>query len=603
MPEIDISELASLFAAKRAADVKLKTTDSSSGAKRSGGSKGGPETRGVLPMERVKNVGIFLKPLKLSKLEIKRAIARADGDVLTEEIVDGLQKVLPTTKELDLLRREEKKGAALSEEETFMLDVAGVSSCRIRLAAVASRQRFEVTKADVTRALPRLMRAANQLKSCTLLQRILGIVLQVGNAMNAGQQNGSAKAFALDTLHCLKGVRPTQKPDPQRHTSVRTLLHFVAAECCKVGGYERKRCMLADKLNEVLAMVKFNVECVASGPGMLRNCLQQIDEGLTHVAEAAGVDLSALDTQRAGRSIGPDASSSTAACVAERTGSCNDDAVGGQAGGEEGEEKRVVEELLAELLEELLGQNVDEEVEEEPIDVTDTKKYLTSMRDFVNESRVSLDALNAETATTDAACADCVTFLGRESQSGFKDFVALCITLSTFIFDYDGAVDEILRERDMRSRRNSAHAVGLNFRRRAPSVSVRRSPSAQSLVLGTSGNRAGSSLLLMAQGIAEEEDEETTHRVDARDASIGGVALPPPPRGELPSGGVDGDAMTSTSSPRRPTHTRSKSLSSVPGKISDLCDELLSMEPEPRLAVVPESPITSPGASSPSDAS
>ena len=547
VPEIDMGELASLFTAKRAAEVKLKTTDKSGGGGK--GKKGsGADARGVLPMERVKNVGIFLKPLKLTKAEIKRAIARGDGNVLTDEVVDGLQKVLPTTKELELLRREVKRGATLSDEETFMFDVANVTSCRIRLAAVASRQRFEGMQVDVKRALPRLMRAADQLKGCTLLQRILGIVLQVGNAMNAGQTNGSATAFALDTLHCLKGVRPTQKPDPTRHKSVHTLLHFVAAECCKVGGYERRRCMLADKLNEVLSMVKFNVDCVVSGPGMLRNCLQQIDEGLTHVANAAGIkkeDVPILTTMKEmeeedgqKQSSSPALSSPAPAAKEEKDAEADVNATDKK---EDDEEEKKQEEVEKEKEKE---EEKEEKEEVEDEEVVDTKAYIASMRDFVERSRVILDEINAEVKTSDAACADTVSFLnGRESVSGFKDFVAACVTLSTFIFDFDGAVTDILREREAQNRR-SAHALGLGVRRR--SMTVRKSPSQVNLM-----GAGGSSTSL--DGIAENAESAA-----ATDTSGSGLAHETPLTAASSGANEDGPK-------RRPLrHMRSKSLSAVP---------------------------------------
>lgn len=518
VPEIDMGELTSLFTAKRAAEVKLKTADKSSGGSKKAA---GTDARGVLPMERVKNVGIFLKPLKLTKAEIKRAIARGDGDVLTEEVVDGLQKVLPTTKELDVLRREVKCGTSLSDEETFMLDVANLSSCRIRLAAVASRQRFEGMQVDVKRALPRLMRAADQLKGCTLLQRILGIVLQVGNAMNAGQTNGSATAFALETLHCLKGVRPTQKPDPTRHKSVHTLLHFVAAECCKVGGYDRRRCMLADKLNEVLSMVKFNVDCVVSGPGMLRNCLQQIDDGLTHVVNAAGIkeedvqaSITTSDTKK-GDEQPPSSPTSSSPVPAP----------------EEGDAAKTKEK-----------EDTESEGEEDE-ELADTKAYIVSMRDFVERSRVLLDEINTEMKTSDAACADTVSFLngrGRESVSGFKDFVASCVTLSTFIFDFDGAVTDILREREAQNRR-SAHALGLGVRRR--SVTVRKSPSQVNLI------SAGS--ISSLDGIVKDAEKAGAPGESTVAETGDAHALPTEAGADIHD--------------RRPLrHTRSKSLSSVP---------------------------------------
>ncbi|CAN1328337.1 Formin-like protein 13 [Linum perenne] len=235
-PEIDISELESLFAA--AAPNQDRGGKSHTSAPR--------------PKSDIVQLGYVLT-LEDSTLDIDQ--------------VENLIKFCPTKEEMELLKGYTGDKEKLGKCEQFFLELMKVPRVESKLKVFAFKMQFRLQVSDLRKSLNTVNSASEQIRNSTKLKRIMQTILSLGNALNQGTARGAAIGFRLDSLLKLT--------DTRARNNKMTLMHYL----CKV---------LADKLPELLDFSKDMTSLEPSSKVQLKFLaeeMQAISKGLEKVMQ------------------------------------------------------------------------------------------------------------------------------------------------------------------------------------------------------------------------------------------------------------------------------------------------------------------------------
>ncbi|KAK4712810.1 hypothetical protein R3W88_018717 [Solanum pinnatisectum] len=227
-PEIDISELESLFSAA----VPTSGQGSSGGKRNSGTSMGQkPEKVQLVDHRRAYNCEIMLSKVKIPLHEMLSSVLALEDSALDVDQVENLIKFCPTKEEMETLKGYKGEKEKLGRCEQFMLELMQVPRTESKLRVFSFKIQFESQVSELRKSLNIVNSAADQIKGSSKLKRIMQTILSLGNALNQGTARGSAVGFRLDSLLKLTETRA--------RNNKMTLMHYL----CKV---------LADKLPELL---------------------------------------------------------------------------------------------------------------------------------------------------------------------------------------------------------------------------------------------------------------------------------------------------------------------------------------------------------------
>ena len=164
----------------------------------------------VVTGQRLQNIGITLKKIKLSSDEICDALIACDGTVLKPEMLDALLTVLPAAEELQLLEFEKKKGDFIwGNAENFLFQVGTrVPDVKERIQLWRATIEFDELVDLTTKSSETIAAVVGVMSSkSTKFAAILRIVVAVGNYLNRGGSHGDATAFRLDALQMLRTTK------------------------------------------------------------------------------------------------------------------------------------------------------------------------------------------------------------------------------------------------------------------------------------------------------------------------------------------------------------------------------------------------------------
>ncbi|PON35084.1 Tensin phosphatase [Parasponia andersonii] len=245
-PEIDISELETLFSAASAPDA--------------GGSKGGvrrgpninkPEKVQLVDLRRAYNCEIMLSKIKIPLPDMINAVLALDSSTLDIDQVENLIKFCPTKEEMELLKNYTGDKEKLGKCEQFFMELMKVPRVESKLRVFAFKITFSSQVNDLRNNLNTINNAAREVKESGKLRQIMQTILTLGNALNQGTARGSAIGFKLDSLLKLS--------DTRARNNKMTLMHYL----CK---------LLAEKMPELL----------------------DFDKDLAHLEAASKIQLKAL---------------------------------------------------------------------------------------------------------------------------------------------------------------------------------------------------------------------------------------------------------------------------------------------------------------------
>ncbi|KAK9814344.1 hypothetical protein WJX72_004222 [[Myrmecia] bisecta] len=213
--------------------------------------------------------------------KIKQAILCASGNapegtrLLTDEEIVGLLQCLPTPDEAKMLQKHSVEAASLGSVEQFMLEVMGIPLLDMRLNAARFETQFGPRLTVVQDGVDTLMAACDEVRTNKLLPTVLKIALAVGNFLNAGNRNGAAAGFQIETLLKLKEVRSTS-------TRSKTLLHFMARELCK----HHPAFSLKSGLQACTAAAKLNLDTLKAEMADMRQNVRRIEQAIATLNSA-----------------------------------------------------------------------------------------------------------------------------------------------------------------------------------------------------------------------------------------------------------------------------------------------------------------------------
>ncbi|WCJ20611.1 Formin Homology 14 [Euphorbia peplus] len=262
-PEIDISELESLFSAASAVD--------GSGSNKVGGRRGSsiskPEKVQLVDLRRAYNCEIMLTKIKVPLPDMINAVLALDSSALDIDQVENLIKFCPTKEEMETLKNYAGDKEMLGKCEQFFMELMRVPRVEAKLRVFAFKITFTTQVDELKSNLNTINQAAREVKESAKLRQIMQTILTLGNALNQGTARGSAVGFKLDSLLKLS--------DTRARNNKMTLMHYL----CK---------LLAEKMSELLDFDKDLVHLEAASKIQLKTLaeeMQAVSKGLEKVEQ------------------------------------------------------------------------------------------------------------------------------------------------------------------------------------------------------------------------------------------------------------------------------------------------------------------------------
>lgn len=132
------------------------------------------------------------------------AVAEMDDSRLDKDQVELLLATAPTAEELTMLRgvaaSQEEPAAAWDDAEAFVLKLGEVPSFALRLQVWMFENTFEERYALFHSGVTDVRDACHALRESQRAQRLLCLVLSMGNHLNAGTSRGRADGFGIEVL-------------------------------------------------------------------------------------------------------------------------------------------------------------------------------------------------------------------------------------------------------------------------------------------------------------------------------------------------------------------------------------------------------------------
>ncbi|XP_075752873.1 protein diaphanous homolog 2 isoform X3 [Pelodiscus sinensis] len=238
------------------------------------------EKKVVLPKKRVKelrildgktaqNLSIFLGSFRMPYEEIKNSVLEVDEKKLSESLIQNLVKNLPEQKELSALAQLKQEYDDLCEPEQFGVVMSSVKMLRPRLNGILFKLMFEEHVNNIRPGIMAVTLACEELKKSESFNRLLELVLLVGNYMNSGSRNAQSLGFNISFL-CK--IRDTKSSDQKT-----TLLHFLADFC-----EERYQDILKfpDELQHVESASKVSAQSLKSNLDSMELQIQRLENDI-----------------------------------------------------------------------------------------------------------------------------------------------------------------------------------------------------------------------------------------------------------------------------------------------------------------------------------
>ncbi|CAK8540240.1 unnamed protein product [Lathyrus sativus] len=261
-PEIDISELETLFSA-----ASISDGNSTKGGLRRGSNINKPEKVQLVDLRRAYNCEIMLSKVKIPLPDMLKAILALDSCVLDIDQVENLIKFCPTKEEMEVLKNYTGNKDMLGKCEQFFMELMKVPRVESKLRVFAFKITFSGQVSDLRKNLNIIKDATREVKESVKLRQIMQTILTLGNALNQGTARGSAVGFKLDSLLKLS--------DTRARNNKMTLMHYL----CK---------LLAEKMPELIDFDKDLVNLEAASKIQLKALaeeMQAVHKGLEKVEQ------------------------------------------------------------------------------------------------------------------------------------------------------------------------------------------------------------------------------------------------------------------------------------------------------------------------------
>ncbi|XP_030379502.1 disheveled-associated activator of morphogenesis 1 isoform X2 [Scaptodrosophila lebanonensis] len=174
----------------------------------------------VIDGRRAQNCTILLSKLKMSDMEISKAILSMDSnEQLALDMVEQLLKFTPSAEERALLDEHSEDIESLARADRFLYEISKIPHYEQRLKSLHYKKRFMLTINDLIPRITSVMEASREVARSRRLRKLLELVLALGNYMNRGAR-GNASGFRLASLNRLADTKSSAAKGT-------TLLHYL----------------------------------------------------------------------------------------------------------------------------------------------------------------------------------------------------------------------------------------------------------------------------------------------------------------------------------------------------------------------------------------
>ncbi|KAK6173050.1 hypothetical protein SNE40_016584 [Patella caerulea] len=168
------------------------------------------------------NVNIFLKQFRMPNDEIVRLLQEGNSNKFGAEKLRGLQKLLPTHDEIDIIKSFEGDKEKLGEAEKFFVCLMALPNYNLRIEGMLIKEEFNDNMEWIRPSIESVIQAAKDIKDNPSLRELIYLVLIAGNYLNSGNYAGNAAGFRLSSLVKLTEIRANK---PRMN-----LMHYVVME-------------------------------------------------------------------------------------------------------------------------------------------------------------------------------------------------------------------------------------------------------------------------------------------------------------------------------------------------------------------------------------
>lgn len=133
----------------------------------------------------------MLRAIKLTPLQIIKALDTLDTEVLPRHVLAELLKFIPTDEESLQLRQYENESSQLASAERFLYHVSHIPRYGEKIKALHFKTSWDELIDDTGIMISSLLNASNQLVSSKKFKEVLKVILALGNYMNGGQRGGA----------------------------------------------------------------------------------------------------------------------------------------------------------------------------------------------------------------------------------------------------------------------------------------------------------------------------------------------------------------------------------------------------------------------------
>jgi len=264
---LDISELESLFqhqAPQRPEAEVAKTETPASRPKR-------PTKVTLIDVKRSNNTAILLSHLRMPIPAVVEAILNFDEKVLDPHRVKNLCDCIPTPDEIETIAEylENNEITTLGKAEQFFWAIKDFNDLKDKLIAFSFKLKCKDSIQDLKPDITAVINASEEIQNSKKFQRILEIILGLGNFLNSGTFRGSASGFKLDSL--------TKLEDTKTADGSSNLLNYLTILVAKKFPDLLE---FAKTINSVSLACRVSMSTVQAGVQQLKKGLKQVEDEL-----------------------------------------------------------------------------------------------------------------------------------------------------------------------------------------------------------------------------------------------------------------------------------------------------------------------------------
>lgn len=229
----------------------------------------------ILDTKTAQNLSIFLGSYRMPYEEIKNIILEVNEELLSEALIQNLVKYLPEQNVLRELAQLKNEYDDLCEPEQFGVVMSTVNMLRPRLTSILFKLTFEEHVNNIKPSIIAVTLACEELKKSESFNRLLELILLVGNYMNSGSRNAQSLGFKINFLCKIKDTKSADQKT--------TLLHFLAEICDE---QHRDILKFPDELEHVESASKVSAQILKSNLVAMEQSILHLENNIKNFPKA-----------------------------------------------------------------------------------------------------------------------------------------------------------------------------------------------------------------------------------------------------------------------------------------------------------------------------